>query len=584
MKVRWKLSMMVLLGFCLVWISGMFSVAFAEEGSSVIRVEEAIANNHGSHVVEGYIVGTSSQTSYLGSGHFQSPFSVETNLLLADDPRERDISRLLPVQLPQGDLRKELNLKDHPENLGKKIQIKGDLVSYFSVPGLKNPSAYQWGKERGEAVSIAEARKRSGETLTTTGVVNVDNGRLQPGKLSVYMQDQGAGIQVFSHDPDRFPELHQGDRIQVTGQVGEYNQVTQIQVDSLEVMEKNQRVVAEPVSLSDYGNPVKAESLEGRLVTVKGYLPQVPPYSRGGANLMLMNEAFHAVYLRVWESTGVDLDKIEQGQWFNVTGISSQYRDNYQILPRSQEDIQVSDEQKESPIGEENEVEGVVERVVDGDTIRLKNPVLGANNVRFLNVDTPETNHKVEDERDQSQMDHGKRATAYLQTLISPGDTVTLQLGEEPLDGYGRLLAQVIRKSDGLNTNLEMVRKGYAVTYFIWPFPDQDVVTYSQALKEAKSNKKGIWNPEDRLLELPFVFRARQRGEELFRPVGDFETKEYVEPVKWQEIPDESRVFFQTEKDAEKAGYRLRGGAGLEKRVRFVIGNNRTAFFHVAMN
>ena len=48
----------------------------------------------------------------------------------------------MPVQLPSGSIRTELNLKDHPENLGKKVQITGSLEAYFSVPGLKSPSNY----------------------------------------------------------------------------------------------------------------------------------------------------------------------------------------------------------------------------------------------------------------------------------------------------------------------------------------------------------------------------------------------------------------------------------------------------------
>ena len=48
-----------------------------------------------------------------------------TNMAMADSPDETDPSKILSVQLPSGSVRTELNLKDHPENLGKKIQITG---------------------------------------------------------------------------------------------------------------------------------------------------------------------------------------------------------------------------------------------------------------------------------------------------------------------------------------------------------------------------------------------------------------------------------------------------------------------------
>ncbi|MCD8511200.1 MAG: thermonuclease family protein, partial [Bacillus sp. (in: Bacteria)] len=192
-------------------------------------------------------------------------------------------------------------------------------------------------------------------------------------------------------------------------------------------------------------------------------------------------------------------------------------------------------------------------RVVDGDTITLKTPVLGATNVRFLNMDTAETYHTVRNELDQHQMDHGNRATAHMQTMLEEGDIVTLRLGSEPLDGFGRLLAEVISPS-GVNTNLKMVRDGHAPTYFIYPFEDEVVAKYAEAAKLAREEGLGIWNPEDPLLEMPFVFRARESGRPLSRYVGNFKTKEFVAPDHFEIVPPEYRVFF-TKQQALDLGY-----------------------------
>jgi hypothetical protein len=35
-------------------------------------------------------------------------------------------------------------LNDHPDLVGKKVQITGDLTAYFSVPGHKNADSYQF--------------------------------------------------------------------------------------------------------------------------------------------------------------------------------------------------------------------------------------------------------------------------------------------------------------------------------------------------------------------------------------------------------------------------------------------------------
>ncbi|BBP88079.1 hypothetical protein BsIDN1_16970 [Bacillus safensis] len=52
-------------------------------------------------------------------------------------------------------------------------------------------------------------------------------------------------------------------------------------------------------------------------------------------------------------------------------------------------------------------------------------------------------------------------------------------------------LAQVKTKK-GVNTNLELVKKGYAPTYFIWPIGDEkDYQMFQKAVKEAKKKRAG---------------------------------------------------------------------------------------------
>lgn len=64
---------------------------------------------------------------------------LETNILLAASADETDAANCIPVQLSkQFDMREVLSLKAVPENLGKKIWIQGEFLTYFSVPGVKN--------------------------------------------------------------------------------------------------------------------------------------------------------------------------------------------------------------------------------------------------------------------------------------------------------------------------------------------------------------------------------------------------------------------------------------------------------------
>lgn len=92
--------------------------------------------------VYGYIVGgdlSSSQCS------FRSPFKSRTNIVLASRSSCTDKESCISVQLSQGAIRDALNLVDHPENLGKQVYIKGDIVaSYYGIEGVQSLVEYKW--------------------------------------------------------------------------------------------------------------------------------------------------------------------------------------------------------------------------------------------------------------------------------------------------------------------------------------------------------------------------------------------------------------------------------------------------------
>ena len=88
--------------------------------------------------VYGYIVGgdlTSSNAS------FTKPFSSKTNIVIAPKASVTDRSLCMSVQLKSGTVRDQLNLVDHPENLGHLVFLRGDIVaSYYGLPGIQNIS------------------------------------------------------------------------------------------------------------------------------------------------------------------------------------------------------------------------------------------------------------------------------------------------------------------------------------------------------------------------------------------------------------------------------------------------------------
>ena len=61
-----------------------------------------------------------------------------TVVLIADSKGETDYTKCVAVNLPTGDLRTAVNLQDNPENVGKKLTIKGKFRTYFGIGGLRD--------------------------------------------------------------------------------------------------------------------------------------------------------------------------------------------------------------------------------------------------------------------------------------------------------------------------------------------------------------------------------------------------------------------------------------------------------------
>ena len=94
--------------------------------------------------VQGYIVGAvKSGPSSVSSNDdidWSAPFGRPTNVLIADDPNCNEVSNCIIVELvPAGSpLRTQVNLVDHPENLGKTLAVYGKLRTYFGQAGLRD--------------------------------------------------------------------------------------------------------------------------------------------------------------------------------------------------------------------------------------------------------------------------------------------------------------------------------------------------------------------------------------------------------------------------------------------------------------
>lgn len=108
----------------------------------------ALNQNGGLAWVKAYIVGYIPQStgdngpSYtISNVVFNTDGAPATNIVIADNPTEKDINNCMAVQLPSGDVRSALNLADHPENIGKEIMLYGTMERYYGGSGVKSVTA-----------------------------------------------------------------------------------------------------------------------------------------------------------------------------------------------------------------------------------------------------------------------------------------------------------------------------------------------------------------------------------------------------------------------------------------------------------
>lgn len=125
-----------------------------------------------------------------------------------------------------------------------------------------------------------------------------------------------------------------------------------------------------------------------------------------------------------------------------------------------------------------------VTEILSGDTfVILRNE--GQVKVRMLGIDAPEL-----------KQTYGEEAKKYLSQLILNKD---IEVKEDKLDKYNRVVGEIFLGEK--NINIEMLKTGNA-----WCLRSQkDVVQYTDAQKNAKREKKGLWKEENP--KSPWKFR-----------------------------------------------------------------------------
>ncbi|WP_377914852.1 thermonuclease family protein [Bacillus songklensis] len=209
---------------------------------------------------------------------------------------------------------------------------------------------------------------------------------------------------------------------------------------------------------------------------------------------------------------------------------------------------------------QDSKIPAVVERVVDGDTIKVE-----VNNrsetVRLLLVDTPESVHPS-----KPVQPYGKEASNFVKELLPEGKEVKLEMDVGERDKYGRLLAYVW--VDGKMLNELLLEKGYARVAYVFEPNTKYVDRFRDIQEKARKQELKIWSIEnyatDRGFEEDQVEQNETKSEQKVsckQPLikGNINSKGekiYHTPDSPQYKVTKPEMMFCTEKEAKAAGFR----------------------------
>lgn len=200
--------------------------------------------------------------------------------------------------------------------------------------------------------------------------------------------------------------------------------------------------------------------------------------------------------------------------------------------------------------------------VIDGDTIKIDFEGK-TQTVRYLLVDTPETNHPT-----IGKQPLGAEATAENKRIIDSGE-VSIEFDEGGrYDDYDRLLAYIY--VDGESVQEQMLASGLARVAYIYPPNTRYVEEFKEVEEQAKDKEIGIWKYENYATDRGFNAAAygstapssSQSYEKKCTIKGNISrsgSKIYHMPGQSSYEQTNPEEWFCTEQEAQDAGFRSTG-------------------------
>ncbi|MEK0317071.1 CehA/McbA family metallohydrolase, partial [Cohnella sp. 56] len=183
----------------------------------------------------------------------------------------------------------------------------------------------------------------AGESAEVTGVVTTGNGALGANPTHFYIQDATGGVNVIGTAAPSLP-IAPGMKIKATGKLVFAGGTVQLLADNFLDLGTDALPAAATVTAAQMNAAATAEPLEGKLVSLKGKVTNIPT-SDADVSLTVTDAAGNTAVVQLLKSTGIPATAVTLNETFTFTGILSQsdlvspYDSGYKLLPRSEADI-----------------------------------------------------------------------------------------------------------------------------------------------------------------------------------------------------------------------------------------------------
>lgn len=212
----------------------------------------------------------------------------------------------------------------------------------------------------------------------------------------------------------------------------------------------------------------------------------------------------------------------------------------------------------EKPFSEYPLIKTRVVRVVDGDTIKV-NLSKENESLRLIGMDTPESVHP----KKEKNVPEGKIASDYVTDLIE-GKDVYIEFDVEERDRYGRYLAYIYLEN-GEMLNDKLLKEGYA-QLSTYPPNVRYVDRFKESARIARENNVGFYESSNVFDDNAAKTNTSKKESSGVDKVVDADGKIkgnvnsgiYHVPggAFYDSVSEHNIVWFDTEKEAQAAGYK----------------------------